>query len=184
MTDSQTVYRGLDFKIFLASRFLSTTAMMVQSVAVGWQVYAISHAPLALGLVGLCEFVPMFLLTLPAGDISDRVDQRVVLALSLLVEAICAGLFIALTLSHPTNTLPFYAVLALFGLGRAFSGPAGQSLLPFIVPPQNLPKGIALELVGVSGGGDRGPSDRRVSLCARVRCRLCGVCGLFFRRRG
>ncbi len=143
MTDSHTIYRGRDFNIFLASRFLSTTAMMVQSVAVGWQVYAISRDPLALGLVGLCEFVPMFLLTLPAGDISDRVDQRLVLACALLVEAICAGLFIALTLSHPTSTLPFYGVLALFGLGRAFSGPAGQSLLPFIVPPEDLPKGIA-----------------------------------------
>src|SRR5262249_55510654 len=138
-----TIYRARDFGVFLASRFLSTTAMMVQSVAVGWQVYAIAHDPLALGLVGLCQFAPMFLLTLPAGDISDRFDQRKVLALALLLEALCAGLLIALTLSHPTHTWPFYAILALFGAGRAFSGPASQSLLPFIVPLENLPKSIA-----------------------------------------
>ena len=143
MTDSATVYRARDFNIFLGSRFLSTTAMMVQSVAVGWQVYAISHAPLALGLVGLCEFVPMFLLTLPAGDISDRVDQRFVLALSLVLEAVCGVLLIALTLSHPVEAWPFYAVMAVFGFARAFSGPAAQSLLPFVVPPERLPKAIA-----------------------------------------
>jgi MFS family permease len=142
MTDS-TIYRARDFNVFLSARFLSTTAMMVQSVAVGWQVYAISHAPLALGLVGLSEFVPMFLLTLPAGDISDRVDQRIVLALSLALEAVCGGLLILLTLSHPAHALPFYAVMAVFGFARAFSGPAAQSLLPFVVPPENLPKAIA-----------------------------------------
>jgi MFS family permease len=143
MTDSPTVYRARDFNIFLGSRFLSTVAMMVQSVAVGWQVYAISHAPLALGLVGLSEFVPMFLLTLPAGDISDRVDQRFVLACSLLLEAICGLLLVWLTLSHPTHALPFYAVMAVFGSARAFSGPASQSLLPFVVRPEALPKSIA-----------------------------------------
>ncbi len=143
MTDSHAVYSTRDFLVFIASRFLSTTAMMVQSVAVGWQVYAISHAPLALGLVGLCEFVPMFLLTLPAGDISDRFDQRFVLAFALALEAVCGGLLIALTLSHPARALPFYAVMAVFGFARAFSGPAAQSLLPFVVPPENLPKAIA-----------------------------------------
>src|SRR6185437_8525737 len=143
MTDSPAVYRARDFNVFVGARFLSTTAMMVQSVAVGWQVYAISHAPLALGLVGLSEFVPMFLLTLPAGDISDRFDQRFVLALSLALEAICGVLLILLTLSHPTHALPFYAVMAVFGFARAFSGPASQSLLPFVVPPEDLPKAIA-----------------------------------------
>ena len=69
-----------DLAVFLSCRFLSTIAMMVQSVAIGWQIYDITHAPLSLGLVGLCEFVPMFLLTLPAGDIVDRLDPRLIFA--------------------------------------------------------------------------------------------------------
>ena len=68
--------------------------MQIQSVAVGWQIYDIAHSALALGLVGLCQFVPMFLLTLPAGDIVDRHDQRRVFAISLIVEAVCGGLFL------------------------------------------------------------------------------------------
>ena len=54
--------------------------MQIQSVAIGWQIYDMEKTALSLGLVGLCQFVPMFLLTLPAGDISDRYDQRRVYA--------------------------------------------------------------------------------------------------------
>ncbi|HUJ03110.1 MAG TPA: MFS transporter [Rhizomicrobium sp.] len=142
MSDS-SLYRARDFQVFLSARFLSTTAMMVQSVAVGWQVYAISHSALALGFVGLSEFVPMFLLTLPAGEVSDRFDQRFVLALALALEAVCGLLLILLTLGHTHSVLPYYAVMAVFGFARAFSGPAAQSLLPFVVAPKDLPKSIA-----------------------------------------
>ena len=137
------VHRDRDFGIFLGSRFLSTAAMQIQSVAVGWQVYEIARTPLALGLVGLAQFIPMFLLTLPAGDISDRFDQRKVLAASLFVEAIAGALLMALTFFHLHQALLFYLVMMLFGAARGFSGPAAQSLLPFIVPVERLPKSIA-----------------------------------------
>src|ERR1051325_4647990 len=100
MSDAPAAYRGRDFNVLLISRFLSTVAMQIQSVAVGWQVYEISRSPLALGLVGLSEFVPMFLLTLPAGDVSDRFDQRTGFALSLMLEGVCGALLIGLTLAH------------------------------------------------------------------------------------
>ena len=64
-SDSSDIYRVRDVPLFLCCRFLSTVAMQVQSVAVGWRIYEITHNPLSLGLVGLCQFVPMFALTLP-----------------------------------------------------------------------------------------------------------------------
>ncbi|HSZ73497.1 MAG TPA: MFS transporter [Rhizomicrobium sp.] len=137
------VYRERDFGILLASRFLTTVAMQVQSVAIGWQVYEISRSPMALGFVGLAEFAPMFLLTLPAGDIIDRFDQRKVLSISLIVQALCAGLLLFLNYTPLRTLAPFYAVLVLFGAARGFSAPSAQSLLPFIVPPERLPKAIA-----------------------------------------
>ncbi len=143
MSEAPAVYRRDDVTVYIATRFFSVLAMMVQSVAVGWQVYDIVGDPLALGLVGLSEFVPMFLLTLPAGEISDRFDQRKVLAISLIVEALCSGLLLLLTFSNVHSALPFYGVMLLFGAARAFSGPASQSLLPFLVPAEGLPKAIA-----------------------------------------
>jgi MFS family permease len=145
MTDSPpTVYRDRDFYAFMSARFLATVAMQVQSVAIGWQVYAITHSAFALGLVGLCQFGPMFLLTLPSGDLSDRFDQRRILSATQAMQSVCAGLFLLLTLTRPSSVVPYYAILILFGAARGFYGPAAQSLLPFLVPPEKLPRAIAL----------------------------------------
>ena len=117
--------------------------MQIQSVAIGWQVYDMEQTPLALGLVGLCQFAPMFLLTLPAGDVSDRHDQRKVNAWACRVLSLCSLIFVALSLFQVHTAWPYYAVLVLFGAGRGFSAPSGSSLLPFLVPPEKLPRAMA-----------------------------------------
>lgn len=118
-------------------------AVQVQSVAIGWQIYDIERRPLALGLVGLCQFVPMFLLTLPAGEMADRWDQRRLLAVAQVAQAVCSAGFLVCSVVSAHNALPFYFILALFGAARGFSEPANQSLLPFLVPPEALPKALA-----------------------------------------
>ena len=138
-----TFYRRRDLSLFVASRFTSTCAMQVQSVAIGWQIYDMVRTPLALGLVGLCQFVPMFLLTLPAGDITDRFNQRRVYALAGSLQAGCSALFLLLTLFAPHKAVLFYLVLILFGAARGFAGPSGQSLLPFLVEQERLPHAIS-----------------------------------------
>jgi MFS family permease len=141
---TETTYRNSDFFLFVSARFLSTIAMQVQSVAIGWQIYGMVHTPLALGLVGLCQFAPMFLLILPAGELSDRFNQRYVFAAAATMQAIASAFFLLLSLWHLKVVWPFYAVLVFFGCGRGFAAPSGQSLLAFLVPPVRLPRSIAL----------------------------------------
>src|SRR5580658_5157884 len=141
---SPIVYRDRDLYFFVTSRFIATLAIQVQSVAIGWQIYEMVHKPLALGLVGLCQFAPMFLLTLPAGDITDRFNQRRVYSLAAGLQAGCSLLFLGLTLFTPHTAWPFYLVLLLFGAARGFAGPSGQSLLPFLVPQEQLPRSISI----------------------------------------
>jgi MFS family permease len=86
----------------------------------------------------------MFLLTLPAGEITDRFDQRRVLGIAYAAEGACGLLFVLLSIFDPANSIAFFAVLVLFGSARAFAAPAGQSLLPFLVPSERLPRAIAL----------------------------------------
>jgi MFS family permease len=118
----------------------------------------------------------MFLLTLPAGEISDRLDQRRIYGISLLAQSVCAGIILALSLipSHPLWT--FYAVLALFGAARGFASPASQSLLPFLVARERLPRALAVGsstfqaaiLVGPALGGllyVRGPATAYAVCC-------------------
>lgn len=136
-------YRAQDVHHFVASRFLSTCAMQVQSVAIGWQIYGMEKTALSLGLVGLCQFLPMFLLVLPAGDISDRHDQRRVNAWAARLQSLCSLLFLALTLFAVRQAWAFYAVLVLFGAARGFAAPSSSSLMPFLVPPEKLPQAMA-----------------------------------------
>jgi len=137
------LYRDRDVHWFVTSRFLSTVAMQVQSVAIGWQIYDMERTPLALGLVGLCQFLPMFLLTLPAGDISDRHDQRKVYRIAARLLSLCSLIFVGMTLLHVRQAWPYYAVLVLFGAARGFSAPSGSALMPFLVPPEKLPRAMA-----------------------------------------
>src|ERR1700743_2828170 len=143
MPDAPALYRDRDLYSFVTSRFIATLAIQVQSVAIGWQIYEMERPPLALGLVGLCQFAPMFLLTLPAGDITDRFNQRRVYSLAALLQAGCSALFLALSIFSPPHPRPFYAVLVLFGSARGFAGPSGSSLLPFLVPQERLTKSMA-----------------------------------------
>ena len=136
-------YRDRDLYLFVTTRFIATLAIQVQSVAIGWQIYEMERTPLALGLVGLCQFAPMFLLTLPAGDITDRFSQRRVYSLAASVQALCSLLFLLLSIFRPNTAWMYYLVLVLFGAARAFSGPSGSSLLPFLVPAERLSKAIA-----------------------------------------
>ena len=138
------LYRRRDLHFFVTSRFIATVAVQVQSVAIGWQIYEMERTPLALGLVGLCQFLPMFLLTLPAGDITDRFNQRRVYSLAAALQAACSALFLGLSLFAAHTAWAFYAVLVLFGAARGFAGPSGQSLLPFLVPAERLPRSISI----------------------------------------
>src|ERR1700722_6169771 len=143
-TVSDPVYRDRDFRLFLGTRIVSTLAVMIQSVAVGWQIYDMERTPLALAWVGLAEFVPMFLLTLPAGAVVDHTDQRKVLSLAFGIQALAAALLLGLSVAHVRIAWPFYAVIAVFGIARGFQRPAAPSLLAFLVPKERLAKSIAL----------------------------------------
>jgi len=130
--------------MYVAATFLATVAMMVQSVVVAWQVYDLVRDPLALGYVGLFQFLPLTILALPAGELADRVDRRIILMATYIVQGLSAGLFLAMTIAHQRGIAPFYGVLALFGAARAFTAPASQAMLPRLVASENFPRAVAM----------------------------------------
>lgn len=142
-TSASGLYRARDFPLFLVCRLLTTLAMQVQSVAIGWRIYEITSDPLSLGLVGLCQFVPMFALTLPAGELADRSDPRRIYALALAAEAVCGALFLIIARAPGQHLALWYGVLIAFGAARGIAGPSSQSLVPFLVSPERLPRAIA-----------------------------------------
>ncbi len=119
-------------------------AVQIQTVAVGWQVYDLTRDPLALGLVGLSQFLPALLLVIVTGAVADRFPRRMILLICLGLMALVALGLTALTLSGTTNVVFIFALIAGFGAARAFYNPARQSIIPNLVPPEKLAGAIAI----------------------------------------
>jgi MFS family permease len=132
-----------NFRYYMTARFLVTTASEMQSVAVGWQVYAITHRPLDLGLLGLAQFLPGVLLFLVAGHTADRLPRQRILQTCYAAFSLCSFLLLAFTLSGLTSVYPIYLALLFNGTIRAFNGPAGQAFLPLIVAGEHFPNAVA-----------------------------------------
>jgi MFS family permease len=127
----------------LAMRF----AEAMVAVAVGWQVYAIHRNPLDLGLIGLAEFLPLPLLALPAGHLSDRLPRRAVGAGAIALNvAIVAGLLV-ITLEGAHVLWPYLVLAAASGVAAVVGGPALNALTPEIVPAELLAGAVALRSV-------------------------------------
>ena len=139
-----SVLRHRNFAFYLSSRVLGTLAVQMQSVAIGWQVYALTHNLFDLGLIGLAQFAPFLLLILLAGHAADRYNRRNIIALCLGTQLLCGLLLLGFTLSGLTAVWPVFAVLVLFGSARAFMMPATQAVLVNMVPPESFGKAVAL----------------------------------------
>ena len=139
-----TVLSHRVFRLYVGSRFLSAVAIQMVNVAVGWQVYELTGDPLALGMVGLAQFLPAFLLTLPGGQVADRFDRRRILQLSLAVLVAAALVLLGMAVAGRPAVGAIYGVLAVIGVVRAFLAPASQSLVPLLVGPELVPRAVAL----------------------------------------
>jgi MFS family permease len=157
-----------EFRFYWLSRFTAVLATMSMVVILGYQVYDTARGPLYnmsirdasfyLGLIGLAQFIPLFLLTPVAGWTADRFERRTVIRL-----ANCLDMIVVLTLAfvtwRGTATLPLlFGVAALHGTARVFIGPASSAIAPNIVPPALLPRAIAMSSIAWQSASVGGPA--------------------------
>ncbi|MES2860096.1 MAG: MFS transporter [Pseudomonadota bacterium] len=154
-----------DFRLIWLGRLAAVLAIQIQSSALLWQVYEIARrdhpieqASLYLGLVGLAQFVPLLLLTLPAGEMADRRDRRRTVILSILAEGTCALSFLAMAIHGNPPLWGLLAVAVGFGASRAFLAPASQAYLPMVVGRAALPRAIAAQSIAFQTGAIAGPA--------------------------
>lgn len=125
------------FRYLIAIRFLAILAVMMQAVAVGWQIYAMTSDPLSLGLVGLAEALPALSISLFAGHVVDHHSRKKILRLSIVLFALMSAMLCMLSLIPPIfGTAPFYVAVVVGGLARAFVGPAMFALTGHVVPKE------------------------------------------------
>jgi MFS family permease len=153
------------FRYYWLARLTSTIGQMAMVIVIGWQVYDIARetmglkeAALRLGIIGLVQFIPLFLLTLVTGWAADRVDRRWIARASVALEFGCAVALAFFAWTHTTTLVVLYAVAALLGVARAFAGPALGALAPNLVPRKILPRAIALSSIAWQSGAIAGPA--------------------------
>ncbi len=128
---------------FLSARAAATLAYQMASVAIGWQMYDLTGSPFALGLVGLVQFVPSLVLALYVGHAADRYNRRTIVALAQGVEGVALLSLAILPLLHRIDRNSILLIVFLLGIARAFEYTTFQTLLPALVPQENLPAAIA-----------------------------------------
>ena len=159
--DSRSIIRHPPFALFWSARVLSSGAFHMQAVAVGWQVYAMTDSALALGMLGLAQFIPMVLLTLLVGHVADRYDRRA-------IASICQFVHFAVAVALTTGTLGgwlgpthIFALVAIVGAARAFESPTMAALVPGLVPDGLISRATAwsasanqtAQILGPAAGG-------------------------------
>ena len=141
--DGRIAFAYPAFVFYELARFFVVASLEMQSVAVGWQVYEITHRAFDLGLVGLCQFLPGILLFLVSGHVADRFNRRNLLIFCYAGFATCSGLLLFASHRGASAVGPIYAVLVLLGVVRSFNGPVSRALLPQLVPEEHFPNAVA-----------------------------------------
>ena len=153
------------FRYFWLARLSTTIAQMAMVIVIGWQVYdiaresmSIREAAFQLGLIGLVQFVPLFILTPISGWTADRLDRRHIARAVVSLEMLCALVLFVATWGGFISLPILFGVAALLGVARAFAGPALGALAPNLVPREILPNAIALSSAAWQTGAIAGPA--------------------------
>ena len=132
-----------DFARYAYGRFAATLAWQMIDVVLGYQMWKLTRNEAYLGYIGLAQFLPFVVLLLPGGQIADRFDRRMIIALAYSLELIAAAALLIFTLSGRTEAYLLFFIAALLGVGRSFWAPAGQAMVPNLVPKDLLSGAIS-----------------------------------------
>jgi MFS family permease len=145
------VLRITEYRHFILARFFYIMALRMVTTIVGWRIYEITHNPLAIGLIGLSEFIPAFCLALPAGHVIDKSDKRALLLRTTLFYLLCVAGLLALSFGPFAQKLQnhwvqwlTYSIVFCTGVIRAFAGPTLNAIIAQIVPKEKLPGAVTL----------------------------------------
>ncbi|WP_209280653.1 MFS transporter [Paenibacillus athensensis] len=159
--NNDSVLSHPSFNKFWLARMFSSSSFQMLSVAIGWQMYDLTHDAFSLGFVGLAQFVPMVLLTFVVGHAADRFDRRRIVYVCQFIEALIAAVLLFGNVHGWLGRETIFAAAALLGACRAFEGPTSSALLPQLVPKARLQQAIAwstsvgqtTQIVGPALGG-------------------------------
>jgi MFS family permease len=155
---SNPVLAQRSFLFFLASRVATTMASQMMMVAVGWQMYELTHNAYDLGLVGLFQFAPSLALILVVGHVADRYDRRRIMAICLTLQMLVTCVLVWGTWAGWVTREAILIASLTLGAIKAFQMPTQQALAPLLVPARLLPQALAMSSAGAQSATIIGPA--------------------------
>ena len=133
-----------NYRIFFAGQVVSVTGTWMQNIAAAWLVLTLTHSPVAVGVLMLCQFLPATALGLVGGVIVDRLDVRRVVIVTQAASMVFASVLAGLTLGGVVEVWQVYLLTFLRGVSLVFDHPARQQLTFQMVGRDELPNAVAL----------------------------------------
>jgi MFS family permease len=158
MSRAGSVLQVRAFRRWFVAAFAMSTAMQMLEVIIGWSVYSHHENALDLGWIGLAEFIPLFVLALPAGHLADRFPRHLVLAAANLLGVLVSLGLVALTVAGVHATLPYLAFAVGAGVTMAIGQPASRAMPPTLVPRDLIPNAMTLRSFSGQGAQVIGPA--------------------------
>jgi MFS family permease len=146
----QFLSRHKDYRRYFLGMIPIQFGTQIEAITLAWQVYhiarqtrSIEESAFMVGMVGLCQFLPMFALTLFAGNAADRYNRKAIVIWALLAEAVGVLALTLLSLQPAQGLMPIFVIAGLFGAARAFLSPAASALVPMLVTRDDMPVAIS-----------------------------------------
>jgi MFS family permease len=146
------------FRLLWTGESVANIGAHITDVAVAFQVYEITRSPLAVGLIALCQLVPLLTLSVVGGTIADRADRRSLLRWTYVLFPVLSGVLAVNALLPKPQLWVLYAVATFFAAGYALYSPAARSAPPLFFPKEELPAVFALSSISHSFGALLGPA--------------------------
>jgi MFS family permease len=154
------------FAVLWAATVLGNTGTFMRDVASSWLVTDLSTSPFAVAMIQAAGILPIFLLAIPAGVLSDILDRRkLLIAIQIMLGSVSAALMV---MAH-TGLLTVSSLVGLTflgGIGAALMGPIWQSIVPELVPRHDLKSAVALNSLGLNIARAIGPAVGGLLLAA------------------
>lgn len=147
-----------DFVRLWVGRVCSSLAFQMLGVAIGWLIYDLTGSAVALGMVGLCQFLPILGLSLLVGHVADNFDRRWIIIICLAIAATTLGALAAGLALHGVGLVAIYGAVTVIGATRAFEHPTLAALMPGLVPAPLLPRALAVSSSAVQAATIIGPA--------------------------
>ena len=158
MISTPPAFRHRDFRLFWSGLACSAIGAQFSTVAMAWQVYQLTGSPLQIGLLGLSRAIPTMLLSLLGGLFADAIDRRKLLAVSQITQSATALALLTLSVTGAITPLALYVATALSAVFTALETPTRNSLVPNLVPDEDLSSAMALNVSQRNLGTIVGPS--------------------------